>query len=101
MSIQISHRRYHGILDSVPDFERRVLGRRIQIIGHSAITLARLSSFQSVSRSSRACPANPGSVKKTHPELLAAVMCDAEVPCSVNTAYEPESSFRTCGPHRV
>ena len=26
---------------------------------------------------------------------LAAVMCDTEDPCQVNTAYEPESSFTT------
>ena len=34
---------------------------------------------------SAACPAHPGS--------LAAVICDADDPCSVNTAYDPESSF--------
>ena len=27
--------------------------------------------------------------------VLAAVMCDTEDPCSVNTAHEPESSFTT------
>ena len=34
---------------------------------------------------SAACPAHPGS--------LAAVICVADDPCSVNTAYDPESSF--------
>ena len=43
---------------------------------------------------SLACPARPGSLEIT-PRTLAAVMCDAEDPCSVNTAYEPESSFTT------
>ena len=41
---------------------------------------------------SAACPAHPGS-----PEIMsmtsAAVICDADDPCSVNTAYDPESSF--------
>ena len=42
---------------------------------------------------SLACP-HPGSLDITS-RTLAAVMCDAEDPCSVNTAYEPESSLTT------
>ena len=41
---------------------------------------------------SPACPAHLGSLDVTS-RTLAAVMCDAEDPCSVNTAHEPESSF--------
>ena len=36
-----------------------------------------------------ACPSQPGNLKM----ILAAVICDADDPCSVNTAYDPESSF--------
>ena len=41
---------------------------------------------------SAACPAQPGSLTKTY-ITFAAVMCDADEPCSVNTAQEPESLF--------
>ena len=37
------------------------------------------------------CPVHPGSLEMTF-RTLAAVMCDAEDPCSVNAAYEPESA---------
>ena len=46
------------------------------------------------SRERQACPAHPGMLEITS-RTLAAVMYDAEDPCSVNTAYEPESSFTT------
>ena len=36
-----------------------------------------------------ACLADPGSLEITS-RTLATVMCDAEDPCSVNTAYEPD-----------
>ena len=41
---------------------------------------------------SAACPAHPGSLAMTS-ITFAAVMCDADDPCSVNTAYDPEPSF--------
>ena len=41
---------------------------------------------------SAACPAHPGSLEIMS-MTSAAVICDADVPCSVNTAYDPESSF--------
>ena len=41
---------------------------------------------------SAACPAHPGSLDMMS-VIFAAVICDADDPCSVNTAYEPESSF--------
>ena len=41
---------------------------------------------------SAACPEHPGGLDM--PSItFAAVICDAEDPCSVNTAYDPESSF--------
>ena len=39
-----------------------------------------------------ACPAHPGSLAMTS-ITFAAVICDADEPCSANTAKEPESSF--------
>ena len=45
-----------------------------------------------VDTASLACPAHPRSRKVTS-RTLAAVTCDAEDPCSVNTAYELESSY--------
>ena len=46
------------------------------------------------SRERHACPAHPGMLEITS-RTLTAVMYDAEDPCSVNAAYEPESSFTT------
>ena len=40
---------------------------------------------------SAACPAHPGSLEMIS-ITFAAVICDADDPCSVNTAQEPESS---------
>ena len=41
---------------------------------------------------SAACPAHPGSLEITS-ITTAAVICEADDPCSVNTAYDHESSF--------
>ena len=41
---------------------------------------------------SAACPAQPGNLEIIS-MTCAAVICDADDPCSVNTAYDPESSF--------
>ena len=41
---------------------------------------------------SAACPTHPGGLDIIS-ITFAAVNCDADDPCSVNTAYDPESSF--------
>ena len=41
---------------------------------------------------SGACPAHPGRLEMMS-MTIAAVICDADDPCSVNTAYDPEPSF--------
>ena len=41
---------------------------------------------------SAACPSQPGNLEMIS-MTFAAVICDADDPCSVNTAYDPESSF--------
>ena len=41
---------------------------------------------------SAAGPAHPGSLEIMSMTFVA-VICDADDPCSVNTAYDPESSF--------
>ena len=41
---------------------------------------------------SAACPAHPGSLEMIS-MTFAAVICDADDPCSVNTAWAPRSSF--------
>ena len=43
---------------------------------------------------SGACPAHPGSLDIMS-MIFAAVICDADDPCSQNTAYDPESFFTT------
>ena len=45
----------------------------------------------SADTASAACPAHPGSFATT--SFFAAVICDADDLCSVNTAYDPASSF--------
>ena len=46
---------------------------------------------------SAACPAHPSSLEIMS-MTFAAVICDADDPCSVNTAYGPESSFTKSPP---
>ena len=85
---------------SIPDhdFGHLCRGRRIQMSGHSDF-----GTFNNVGASfiltwvwadtaSAACPAHPGSLALAS-ITVAAVICNAEEPCSVNTAWEPESSF--------
>ena len=48
---------------------------------------------------SAACPAQPGSLEMIS-MTFAADICDGDDPCSVNTAYDPESSF-TISPHNT
>ena len=81
------------------DLGHQCLGRRIQISGHSEFgifnnvgassTLTRVSA----DTASAACPAQPGSLDISS-ITFAAVICDADDPCSVSTAYDPESSFK-------
>ena len=47
---------------------------------------------------SAACPEHPGNLDIMS-VTYAAVICDADDPCSVNTAYEPESSFTMSPPN--
>ena len=73
-------------------------GRRIQMSGHSDSgifnNLGASSFFTWVyaDTASAACPAHPGSLEMTS-MTFAAVICDADEPCSVNAAQDPESSF--------
>ena len=41
---------------------------------------------------SAACPAHPGSLEMMS-MTFAAVICDTDDPCALNTAYDPELSF--------
>ena len=73
-------------------------GRRIQISGHSDFVIfnnvgvSSILIWVSADTASAACPAHRGSLDMTS-MTFAAVICDADDPCSVNTAYDPESSF--------
>ena len=49
-------------------------------------------SWVSADTASAACPAHPGSLDLLS-MTFATVICDADDPCSVNSAYDPESSF--------
>ena len=68
-------------------------GRRIQISGHSDFGVfnddgaSSILTWVSANTASAACPAQPGSLAMT------SVICDADGPCSINTACDPESSF--------
>ena len=72
--------------------------KRLQITGHSASD--NLNDYVTTSiflvcgadAASLASPAHPDSLE-IKCSTLAAVVCDAEEPCSVHTALEPESSF--------
>ena len=73
-------------------------GRRIQMSGHSYLRI--FNNFRASSiftwvlagTASAACPADPGSLDMIS-MTFAAVICDADDPWTVNTAYDPESSF--------
>ena len=71
------------------DLGHLCFGRRIQISGHSDSGVfnndgASLTWVLAVTASA-ACPAHPGSFAMTS-ITFAAVICDADEPCSVNTA---------------
>ena len=80
------------------DFYHLCFGRRIQISGHSDFGIlnnvdgSSILTWVQADTVSAACLAHPGSLD-TMSMIFAAVICDADDPCSVNTAYDPESSF--------
>ena len=81
------------------DFGHLCFGRRIQniwIFGpwEFSNTYGASSIFTWVlaDTASAAFPEHPGSLEIMS-MILAAVICDADDPCSVNTAYDPESFF--------
>ena len=97
VSVQISFKRYTG--SSMFDHDVQLCrGRRIQISGHSDFEnlsnfgTSSIRSWVQADTASAACPAESGNLAVTS-ITFAAVICDADEPCSVNTAYEPESSF--------
>ena len=91
-------RRTLGSSILVHDFGHLCFCKRFQISGHSDFGI-----FNNVGASSTltcvladtasdACPAHPGSLEIMS-MTFAAVICDADDPCSAKTAYDPESSF--------
>ena len=58
-------------------------------VGASSILIRAYADIASL-----ACPAHPGSLASNAQNFRGAV-CDADEPCSVDTAKEPESSFTT------
>ena len=73
------------------DFGHLCFGRRIQLTGHSDFGMSNsdgASSFLTwveTDTASAACPLHPGSLAMTSISS-AAVICDADEPCAVNTA---------------
>ena len=87
------------------DFGHLCFGRRIQISGHSDLGIFKkdgascILTWVSADTASAACPAHPGSLDKTS-ITFAAVICDADEPCSVNTASRSTTRplyFWNCG----
>ena len=80
------------------DFGHLCFGRRIQMSGHSDFGIfsnvgaSSILTGVSADTASVACPAHLGNLDMMS-MTFAAVICDAEDHCSVNTAYDPESSF--------
>ena len=76
-------------------------GGRIQIYGHSDFGIFNDDGASSIltwvqpDTASAACPEHPGSLDIMSMTFIA-VICDADDPCSVNNAYDPESSFSHC-----
>ena len=95
--ICVSFKWYHWVLN-IHILGRRDRGRRIRMAGTLIlvipITLERLPiSIECKPTLHHLLVLRVlGSLEITH-RTLAAVLCDAEDPCSVNTAHEPESSF--------
>ena len=75
-------------------------GRRIQMSGQSDLGIfnnfeaSSIFTWENEDTAPAACPAHPGSLDMIS-MTFAAVICDADDPCSVNTAWDPNSSFTT------
>ena len=75
-----------------------MFGRRIQISGHSDFRVfnndgaSSILTWAKADTASAACPEHPGSLDMIS-MTFAAVICDADDPCSVNNARDTESSF--------
>ena len=76
------------------EFAHLCRGRRIRISGHcdfgilSNLGASSIFTWVKADTASAACRARPGSLDMI-PMTFTAVICDADDPCSVNTAYEP------------
>ena len=98
MTVQVSRKRNDWIFHTGHDLGHLCSGTRTQISGHSDFGFFNSDGASSILTwvwadiASAACPAHPGSRDKIH-MTFAAVICDADDPCSVNTAYDPASSF--------
>ena len=85
-----------SILDH--DFDHLCRGRRIQMSGHSYFGIFKncgessIFTWEKADTASADCPAQPGSLDMIS-MTFAAVICEADDPCSLNTACDPESSF--------
>ena len=86
------------------DFGRLCRGTRIHTCGHSNLrmleqsgSILHLLPWCMLTRRQLFCPSQSGSLSLTSIHF-AAVICDADEPCSVNAAYEPESSSFTMSP---
>ena len=85
-----------SILDH--DFGHLWHGRRIQMSGHSDLGVfnnfgaSSICTWPKADTASAACPAHPDSLDMIS-MTFAAVICDADDSCSVNTGKDPESSF--------
>ena len=92
-----------SILDH--DFGHLCRDRRIQMSGHSDFGIfnnlwaSSIFTWVQAGTASAACPSKPDNLEMIS-MILAAVICDAEDPCSVNTAKDPELSF-TISPRRT
>ena len=67
------------------------VSKYLDILTSEILTMIMLTWVQA-DTASAACPAHPGNLDMIS-MTFAAVICDADVPCSVNTTNDPESSF--------
>ena len=98
MTVQTSFKKTTGSSIQDHDLGHLCLWRRIQIFGDSDIGIFNNDGASSMltwvfaDAASAVCPAHPGNLDIIS-ITLTAVICDADDPCKVNTAYEPESPF--------
>ena len=92
VTAQVSSKKFHGIFNYPFDLGHLCRGRRIQTSGLSVSgilsSLGASSSFtwDQADSASAACPSQPGNLALTSIIFFAAVIWDADEPCSVNTA---------------